>query len=123
MSNRKQRHGCLTAFLIVMIIANSAAVLKNLFGNNFALQNSPNSHWVLVALSIGAVFNMVCAVALFKWKKWGFWGFIISGIVAFIINATIGLGLGPSLLGLSGIAILYGVLHIGKENKGWTRLD
>jgi hypothetical protein len=34
------------------------------------------------------------------------------------------LGLGVlSFVGLVGIAMLYGVLHIGKENKGWSQLE
>jgi hypothetical protein len=56
-------------------------------------------------------------------KKWGFWGFIASSIVALFVNLSIGMGIGQSLLGLVGIALLYGVLHIGKENKGWPQLE
>ena len=79
--------------------------------------------WALVVMGIGAVFNLICAIALFKWKKWAFWGFVVSSIVAFFVNLLIGIGIGQSLLGLVGIALLYGVLHIGKENKGWPQLD
>jgi hypothetical protein len=31
--------------------------------------------------------------------------------------------IGSSLLGLVGIAILYGVLQIGKKNKEWPQLE
>ena len=79
--------------------------------------------WALIVLGVVAVFNLVCAIALFNWKKWGFWGFIISSIVTLVINLNIGLGVAQSLSGLIGVAVLYGVLQIGKENKGWPQLD
>ncbi len=56
-------------------------------------------------------------------KKWGYWGFAVSSIVAFSVNLASGLGVGQSLLGLLGLALLYGVLQIGKENAGWSQLE
>jgi hypothetical protein len=107
-----------------MIVANSAAALMYLFGSSAIKQSMPGMHsWALVVMGVFSVFNLVCAVALFKWKKWGFWGFIASSIVALFVNLSIGMGIGQSLLGLVGIALLYGVLHIGKENKGWPQLE
>ena len=124
MSELKQRHGCLTASLVLMIILNAATALMYLFGDSVIKQALPNMpSWALVVMGLFAVFNLVCAIALFKWKKWGFWGFIASSIVALFVNLSIGLGIGQSLLGLVGIAVLYGVLHIGKESKGWPQLD
>ena len=124
MSEQKQRHGCLTAVLVLMIIANSAAALMYLFGSSSIKQSLPGMpSWALVVMGVFSVFNLVCAVAIFKWKKWGFWGFIASSIVVLFVNLSIGMGIGQSLLGLVGIALLYGVLHIGKENKGWPQLD
>ena len=124
MSDSKKRHGCLTAFLILMVIANSLGAVIYLLGSSFIKQNMPGMpSWVILITGIFSVFNFACAIALFKWKKWGFWGFLISSIIALFINSSIGLGIGQSLSGLLGIAILYGVLHIGKENKGWSQLD
>jgi len=124
MSEQKQRHGCLTTLLVLMIIGNSATALMYLFGGSVITQNLPGiPSWALVVMCIFAIFNLVCAIALFKWKKWGFWGFIASSIFAFFVNLSIGLGIGQSLLGLVGIAVLFGVLHIGKENKGWPQLN
>ncbi|MCK5707535.1 MAG: hypothetical protein KAI43_07755 [Candidatus Aureabacteria bacterium] len=124
MSEQKQRHGCLTALLVLMILANSATVLMYTLGADAIKKSLPGlPSWALIVMSVFAVFNLVCAVALFKWKKWGFWGFIVSSIVALGVNISIGMGVGSSLFGLVGIAILYGVLHIGKENKGWPLLD
>ncbi len=125
MADQKQRHGCLTAWLILMIVANSATALMYLLGSQAIKQTYPDAPgWAFPVLIVFAIFNLVCAIALFKWKKWGFWGFCVSSIVALVVNLSIGLGIGTSAGGLIGVALLYGILHIGKENnKGWPQLD
>jgi len=107
-----------------MIVANSGAALMYLLGSNFVRQSLPNMpNWTIPILMLLLVFNLACAIALFQWKKWGFWGFCVSGFVSILVNLSIGLGIGTSLGGLIGIAILYGVLQIGSDNKGWQQLD
>jgi hypothetical protein len=51
------------------------------------------------------------------------WCFLVSSIIVLILNLSSGVGIGQSLLGLLGVVILYAVLQIGGENKGWTQLD
>ena len=121
----KNRHGCLTAYLVFMMIMNSGAALLYLFGADLVLQGMPNMpEWSFPVLIIMSIFNLVCAVSLFRWKKWGFWGFVASGLIVIIVNhMSIGLSTASALGGIVGIAILYGVLQIGKENKGWPQLD
>jgi len=121
---RKHRHGCLTAYLALLIIANSATGLIYLVASESIRRNAPNlPEWALPVLIVGSIVNLVCGVALLKWKKWGFWGFAASGVVIFVVNVSAGFGVGSALVGLLGVAILYGVLHIGKETKGWSQLD
>ncbi len=122
MTQEKQRHGCLTAWLIFMMIGNSITALIYLLGSQVIKQTLPTiPNWAIPVLGVIAVFNLVCTIALFKWQKWGFWGFLGSTVTTFIINMSIGMGIGQSISGLVGIAILYGVLNIG-ENKGWSQL-
>lgn len=124
MADEKNRHGCLTALLILMIIANSATALMYLFGRGMIRHSLPSlPDYVFPILIVMALFNLVCAIALFKWKKWGFWGFCASTVVALAVNLSAGLGIGRSLTGIIGVLVLYGVLHIGKGNKGWPQLD
>lgn len=120
----KQRHGCLAAYLVFMIIANSATALIYLVGSEGIKQNVPNMpDWAFPVLIVGGIFNLVCAIALFRWKKWGFWGFVVSAAITFFVNLSIGLDPISALGGLIGVAILYGVLQIGQEKKGWSQLD
>ena len=123
MSESKQRHDCLTVWLIFMLIGNLAATLTNIWNGSMVIQNlqtmpSPT----MVILGVLSIFNLICVIALFKWKKWGFWGLIASSIVTLFINLSIGMGIGPSLLGLCGVVFLIVILNIGKEDKGWPQL-
>jgi hypothetical protein len=120
----KQRHGCLTAYLVFIIIANSASSLTYLVASEGIKQNMPGMpDWAFPVLIFGGIFNLACAIALFRWKKWGFWGFVGSAAVVFFINLAIGIDIVSALSGLLGVAILYGVLQIGKERKGWSQLE
>lgn len=120
----KKRHGCLTTWLILMIIGNVYAIFLNLTSMNTIISYYGTSSFMVLFLCALGVLNIVCGVALFKWKKWGFYGFIVSSALVFIINLAIGLNLYQSIAGLIGIAVLYGVLQIGNQtNKGWPQLE
>jgi len=120
----KQRHGCLTAWLILMIIANSLTSLAFLMGSQSVRLKFPMAPpWAFPVLGVLGVINLVCAIALFKWKKWGFFGFAASSTVAFIVNLMVGVPILQALLGILGFVILFAVLQIGKENKGWAQLE
>ena len=120
----KERHGCLTGYLVVAMIANSATALFYLLGREAVKRSSPNiPDLAVLVLIIACLFNLACAIALFRWKKWGFWGLVVSAAVILGVNLTIGLGLSSAVVGVLGVILLYGVLHIGKANKGLPQLD
>jgi len=124
MAEAKRRHGCLTAWLILMLVANSLGFLIYLLGGELVSDAYPDAPaWVFTVMMIFSLFNLICTVALFQWKKWGFWGFCASSVVGLLINLSIGVGIGSTIFGLIGVALLYGVLQIGKDNKGWPQLD
>jgi hypothetical protein len=107
-----------------MIVANSAIALIYLLGSEVIRRTIPDAPgWAFPVLIVFSLFNLVCAIALFKWKKWGFWGCCVFSVVALVVNLSVGLGIGPAVGGLVGVLLLYGVLHIGKENKGWPQLE
>jgi hypothetical protein len=107
-----------------VIIANSATALIYLFGAAAIKRSAPNMpDWAFPVLIVLVLFNLGCAIALLRWKKWGFWGLVGSAVVTLGVNLTIGLGLSSAIVGLLGVLLLYGVLHLGKDNKGWPQLD
>ena len=123
MAEGKKRHGCLTAWLVLMIVASSLSALMYLFASDRIRQNLPNAPaWAFPALVVLCAGNVVFSVALFQWKKWGFFGCIATSILAVAVNLAVGVGIVHVILGLAGTAILYGVLQIGGEKKGWAQL-
>ena len=121
-----QRHGCVTAYLVFMIVVNSlTALLYLLFSEamreKLMIELSTSN---LMLLGICGVANVAFAVLLLRWKRWGFWGFAITSVITLIINLTGGIGIGQSLLGLIGVVILFGILQIKNQNvTAWDKLE
>jgi hypothetical protein len=121
----KQRHGCVTAWLILMIVMNSLSAILYLFAGDMMSRTIPGiTTSTLIILAVLGIANVIFSALLFQWNKWGFWGFIITSIAALVINLSIGIGIGRSLFGLVGIAILYAILQI-KQNDvtAWENLE
>ena len=113
----RTRHGCLTVWLVGMIVANAAVSVAYLtMANPIGL--SPT---VQALLAAAAAANVLFGIALFRWRRWGFWGFVGVSAGVFIVNISI---LTPvaALSGLVGVALLYGVLRLG-DPSGWDQLD
>lgn len=125
-NNPKQRHGCVTAWLILMIVINSLTSIAYFFAGDMITRTLPNgaTNTVIIFLGIIGLANVIFACLLFNWMKIGFWGFLATTIIALSINMYIGLGIGQSLLGLIGIGILYGILQIKQNNvTAWNNLE
>ena len=123
---KKHRHGCVTAWLILMLVANSITALFYLFGSEWLASKLPGDQppgMFMLLAGIGVV-NVILSFMLWNWKKWGFYGFAISGVVTVFINISLELGVGQSLFGLIGIGILYGILQIKERGKtAWENLE
>ncbi len=120
MRDRKSRHGCLDAYLLFMMIVNLVLTAAYLFSSDTM---SPVASWVYPLLTACTAFNLICAIALLRLRKWGFWGFGATAAVAFVVNLQTGIGVVMAVQGLVGVVILFGVLHIGREHKAWPQLD
>lgn len=122
----KERHGCVTAWLVFAIIVNSLTALVYLFASDVIVKNLPHEVSQPMILLLGAlsVANVVFAFLLLRWKKIGFWGFAVSSVAVLAINISIGLSVGQSLLGSVGLGILYGILQIKQNNSSaWENLE
>ena len=120
----KQRHGCLTAWLILVIIVNTLGSLVYFFDSSVVASTLPSSKtWAIPVIAALGVANVAFAIALFQWKRWGFYGLVLSTLIGFVVNITIGTSVVEALVNLVGLAILYGVLQIGDTNKGWPQLE
>jgi len=126
----KQRHGCLLALLIVIIVINSVSIMGaailTILGTGFLGLDITIPLWNFILAIVMGVLAIICTVALFMWKKWGFWGLI--AIV--VINLAANVATGDVLLIVSSIfsaaidvGLLYGTLQIGGRDKGWPQLE
>lgn len=124
MNSPKQRHGCLTAWLILIIIANGLTALITPLAIGSIRQAIPGfPTWMVWPIALLSILNVIFAIALFNWMKWGFYGFVVNSLIAFGLNLYAGIGILQSVLGLVGIPVLYGVLHIGGKTSGWAQLE
>ena len=107
-ANKMNRGFWLTAFLILMFIANpftayiyfsNPEVITNVYPKAIA--------GLLYVLGTVALVNVVLAVGIWNWKKWGVYGFYIMTGMSFVINIYIDVGLVSSLLGLLGAVLVY----------------
>jgi uncharacterized membrane protein len=118
----RNRHGCLTAWLLLIICVSIIFIVLYLARASYP-QSTPDLPWWAIPLLVMAeIFEIVCSIALLKWKKWGFWGLCTISMITFVINISLGVVV-TSLSGLVGIAILYALLNLGGKNKGWTQLN
>jgi len=107
---QNKRGGCLTIFLIVMLIVSPLYILISLVPPSEKLMASlPNwPVWAMYLMGLLGLVNLVSAIAIWKWKKWGAFGFAIAITIFFVMSVLRG---AVSLLGaLFGMAISIGIL-------------
>jgi len=108
----RERGGCLTAWLILVLIANALVAFSYIATAPGLQQTYPTIPTTLfLVLGIIGALNVVSAIGLWTWHKWGFYLYAASSIVTFVINVAIGLPILSSLIGLLGVAILWYLLH------------
>lgn len=118
------RHGCLTAWLILTIAANSLLSLAYVLIYMLMPDKLPNVPFIsFVVLVVICIANAYFSFMLLSWKKNGFYGSIITSIIILIVNINAGLSIGKSLIGLFGILILYVLLKMKKDGvAAWDYL-
>lgn len=110
----KERGAVLTAWLILILVANLFTVLMYLvlllFPVGRVLFLSGIDLWAIYVFCFLGAFNLVCASFLFLWKKWAFFGLCISSVIALVVNLFVGVGV-YAFAGLAGIVTLYLILR------------
>ncbi|PSV96906.1 hypothetical protein [Photobacterium iliopiscarium] len=104
----RKRGFWLTAFLVLMVIANALSVFVYFVNPDMIITAFPKISLELAYL-LGSVclFNVFLAINIWMWKKRAIYGFYIVVIFGLLINLYIGVGLIGSLSGLMGGIILF----------------
>ena len=119
----------LTAWLVILLLFNAVGVVA-FFVVGSAINglgaSDAKSTFFSYAPSALALVNVACLAALFKNKKWGFWGLCATTVLWVPITAVLGAGIGGVGFGVVGAAcvgVLYALLQVGTpETKTWPRL-
>ncbi|MGV9003836.1 hypothetical protein [Flavobacterium sp.] len=122
----KKRHGCLTAWLIFMMIGNALSSLIYFIISPKLLepQGIVMTKEQMILLGFLGIINLAFCVGLWYWKKWAFYGFAISGSMMFLTNLNLGTDLVSASLGLVGVLLLFSLLQMKKgEKSGWEQLE
>jgi hypothetical protein len=124
MTETKLRSRFLTVFLIVLMISELWDIWSYFFRRDLVLRYHPTTPgWVFPWLAIYRIINLAGFVALFRWKKWGFFVLVLSSVLAFIVRLEAASF--PPLYVLSSLGLaplLYGLLKFGKPNV-WSQLE
>lgn len=124
MYEQKRRHGCVTAWLLLMIFSNSLVTLAYLFAQGAIAKTLPSGDkWAVPTVTLIGILNIVLIIALLRWKKLGFFGLVCTAIATFLIDITIGVNAGYAIFGLAGVVLLFVLLQIGGERSAWDQLD
>jgi uncharacterized membrane protein len=105
------RGGCLTAWLVLMIIVGLGVSLVYFLRPDSMMTRYPRlSRGGVVLLGVATFANVVLAILIWNWRRVGVWGFIALAVLVFPFNLYIGVSLLPSLIGLVGPAILVALV-------------
>ena len=124
--HNKQRHGCLTAWLIYLIIAYSFNAIFYFFKTeemSKIAQYNISENMMLLYGSL-AILGVIFSIMLLKWIKLGFWGILIISIILFVIQLLNSDRVMSPIFILLCLVILYALLQFKKANvTGWNNLE
>jgi len=112
-SEPKNRSGCLTVMIVSwMVFSLPAAIMY--FSNKYILiynllPRMPHSS--MYSMGLFSLAQFVFAIAIFNWKKWGLYGFIILSSMTFILNVAWGIPFLYLISTIIGYVIMYFLLR------------
>ena len=123
---KKERHGCLTAWLIYLIISYTFMSLGLFFSNEKIMKkisSDASENELLFVASIMAL-NAMFAFMLLKWLKIGFWGILSTSVILFIIKIIDCDNIINPIVTIVFVIILYGLMKLKKNTvSGWDNLE
>ncbi len=104
----KKRGVWLTAVLVLILVVNTFTSFLYITHPNLLVELYPKAtSSVIYFLSILAIANIVLAIGIWRWKKWGVYGIYITIFTAFMVNLYIGLDMASALPGLVGAVFIF----------------
>ena len=106
----RHRGGGFTAALVIFTAISAIATIANLAGADSIARNLPGApSWAktgIYAMGVLGIAGVAGLIGIWQWKKWGLFLYLGTGAVVFFLNLALNVGIGSSLLGLVGLAII-----------------
>ncbi len=116
--NLQKRNIVLTIYLYLTLTI-GIYLLKFDFQSVFSEPNFDNIFLMLIGLA-----DITFTVMILNWKKWAFFGLLITSLAMAIYNLVNGYGILISALGFFGFVIIYLLLLLKKNGiSGWGNLE
>jgi hypothetical protein len=94
-----------------MLVVNPLAGLVYFAGSE-AIKHVTRGHdWAPPVLGIMCFVNVACAVGVWRFKRWGVYGFVAMAGVALVINIMLGIGPAQLVGALIGPALLIALVR------------
>ena len=115
----KTRHGCLTVFLLLMILGNALiAILFALLSEDIDMSDE-----LIVGQIIISSLTLICAILIWKWRRIGFWGIVILAGLGFILSLITG-EIFEAFRNFVPVFFLWAALAKVKDGvSGWKNLE
>ena len=79
--------------------------------------------WFTCVQILICISDLVAFAGFFKWRKWGFWLYVCNTFVNFSVYSLLYGDLDNIIYSGLAVLLLYGILQLGGNKKGWTQLD
>ena len=121
----RQRHGFTSFWLIFCLVINIIATFVFIYTVESFREYTDMPDRIITFTIVLSVAGVSGFIMLLCWKRAGFWVYTVASIISVIISSSMmNASFTDSLLGLAGIAILWGVLNIRRNGRTtWEQLD
>jgi hypothetical protein len=128
----KRRHVFLSAILLLIVVVNGLSAVTLPFAIDRIQRQDPKiGAWQIWLAAFMCALAVVCAIAIYNWKKWGFYGILAIATVSLIVTLATGVVdlrsgvqiLEAVVLTFIGPGLLFGALQCGEEKTGWEQLE
>ncbi len=92
---------------MLMVVANALLALLYLTQSGAISRGIPNAPaWIVPLFGLGALANVISAIAVWQWRKWGVYTLGAVAILFFIGNVSVVISPLSAVIGLAGPVIL-----------------
>ena len=121
---KRRRHFTfgMTKFIFGALAQTVVMVLNVVMASTLYQQQAILNPFVIGLLVTAVLINIACVVAIFLWRRWGFYGLVAINVLVSIPNLCNSASVGRGFVGLLTIGALYWMLTRGGEESIWRHL-